>query len=319
MRHGAVCASRPHLVSTHRPEGRTLPDGSGVDPGPLSRDAQDDWAFSAAVELRDAGKTLLEDIAAAEEWKMRPGALENVFQGTFARGTQTFRSVLLLCDRGYGVQAGMLNRSLFEHAVVLWWMHLHDDREWLMDRLRKHHEHSRVLWDRAAAAHPELELPLTTKLRPLDEETIAELDRLFGEYGGTWHGESLFQLVRAVEKRWEEPYQGMFWKFLRFVNQWNNSMLHHSSAGIADAIEWTNPSDPPVLTLGPDRAWSAGSSGPPTGATACSSSARSESCLLIEPTVSANCPTASASVTAGSPEAKSLSWAATILAPVAAA
>jgi hypothetical protein len=230
-----------------------------VDHGSLSRDTQEDWAFSAAVALRDAGKELIEEIDSAGEWTMRPGALGNVFQGTFARGTQTFRAVLLLCDRGYGVQAGMLNRSLFEHAVVLWWMHLHDDREWLMERIRKHHEHSRVLWDRAAQAHPELELPTATKMRPLDEEAIAELDGLFGPHGNTWHGESLAKLVRTVEERWTEPYQGMFWKFFRFVNQWNNSMLHHSAAGITDAIDWATPNAAPVLRLGPDRAWAGAS------------------------------------------------------------
>lgn len=51
---------------------------------------------------------------------MTPGDTSNLLQGTFARGTKSFGAALLLCDRGYGEQAAMLNRSLFEDATIAW-------------------------------------------------------------------------------------------------------------------------------------------------------------------------------------------------------
>jgi hypothetical protein len=45
------------------------------------------------------------------------------------------------------------------------------------------------------------------------------------------------------------------WKLYRFVNSWNNEMLHHSAVAVNDAIVWANPADAPILRLGPDRRW----------------------------------------------------------------
>jgi hypothetical protein len=238
---------------------RTPPETDRFDRGPLSRDAAEEKGFCAGGDLLDEVRRILDEIDEDREWTMTPGALKNVFQGTFASATQTYGAMLLLCDRGYGTQAGMLNRSLFENAVVVWWMHLHENPTEVIELLRKHHEHSRVLWDRAAELHPELQLPPTTKIRAPDESDIADLDRLFGRYGNSWYRKPLVDLVRDVEDRWDENYPGMFWKFLRFVNHWNNSMLHHSSAAVTTAIEWNTIEQPPTLRLGPDREWTQGS------------------------------------------------------------
>lgn len=89
---------------------RETPNLSEFDGGPLRRDAQEDWAFSAARDLRDEVRRMVNEIEATNEWTMTPGAIENLAQGTFARGTKTFGAALLLCDRGYGEQAAMLNR-----------------------------------------------------------------------------------------------------------------------------------------------------------------------------------------------------------------
>ena len=37
---------------------------------------------------------------------------------TYARSTKTYRASVRLCCRGYGVQAGMLNRSLWEDMLM---------------------------------------------------------------------------------------------------------------------------------------------------------------------------------------------------------
>lgn len=114
--------------------------------------------LSACIALRDHVRDLLVAIKATGEWQMSPGAVPNIGYGTVARGTTTYRAALLLADRGYGEQAGMLNRSLFEHPVVAWWLLLQQEQEAVMERIRAHREHAQVLYDRHAALHPELAL-----------------------------------------------------------------------------------------------------------------------------------------------------------------
>jgi hypothetical protein len=231
------------------------PDRDELDHGALSRTPQQDWEFAGARELRDWVQSLTEQLHESAEWQMTPGSFENLFIGTFARGTKTYRAALLLCDRGYGEQAAMLNRSLFEHMVVAWWMLLQPDGDELVAKMQRHHDHARVLYERASEQHPELELEPGKDAEPLDEEYIAALDKEFGPHSGQWHGKRLDQLVREVEGGWAEPYSGVLWKFFRFVNHWNNYILHHSAVGVSEGVRWHDPEETPTLLLGPTRDW----------------------------------------------------------------
>lgn len=226
----------------------------GIDHGPLSRSARDEREFAAAIRLRDWVKDFLAG-PAPTEWSMTPGELNNIFIGTHAKGTKTFRAILLLADRGYGEQGEMLCRSLFEHAVVQWWLLLgeHDEEE-LMETLRRHRQHAAVLFERAMEQHPELNDDKRTG-DSLDAETVAALDKQFGSFGRHWHGKRLDELVREVEDRVDQRYQTTFWKLFRFVNHHNNYTLHHSALGIAGAVEWDDPDDTPKVKVGPSPDW----------------------------------------------------------------
>jgi len=224
-----------------------------IDDGPLMRSAQQEREFEAALQLRSWVKEFL-DGSARTEWKMTPGELDNVFVGTFAKGTKTFRAVVLLCDRGYGQQAAMLNRSLFEHAVVAWWLLLCvEDEEEVMKTLRDHRAHARVLFDRAMEQHPELEEDREDS--PFEPDYIETLDKRFGTFGAQWHGKRLDELVREVEAKIDERYQSLFWKFFRFVNHHNNYVIHHSALGTADTVKWDDPDDTPAVEVGPSQEW----------------------------------------------------------------
>lgn len=226
-----------------------IDDVNPIDEGRLSRSPQQEHEFQAALHIRDWIREFL-DGPAKTEWGMEPGKLDNVFIGTFAKGTKTFRAALLLCDQGYGQQAAMLSRSLFEHAVVSWWLLLCvDDEEEAMERLRQHRHHARVLFERALALHPELEIDLTDE--PLEVNYIETLDERFGRFGGPWHGKRLDELVREIEVKIDERYESLFWKFFRLVNHHNNYTLHHSSLGISDVVRWESPDEAPLLELGP--------------------------------------------------------------------
>src|SRR5690349_11586631 len=53
------------------------------------------------------------------------------------RSMKTYRAVLVLCDSGFGEQAGMLCRSLFEDLLVTHWMKRTGDAE--LDRRFEEH------------------------------------------------------------------------------------------------------------------------------------------------------------------------------------
>lgn len=210
------------------------------------------------MALRDYVGDLLDEIESAGEWKMSPWTVPYVVFGTFARGTKTYRAALLLADRGYGEQAGMLNRSLFEYAVVAWWLLLQHDEEEVMERIRAHREHARVLYDRHSVWHPELALDDEQDhgSATSDKKRAAELDKLFGYHGHKhWTGLTLADLVRQVEEGWDEPYGSLLWKFLRFVNTWNNWMLHHSAMGVIQGVEWADLNESLVLKVDPGPEW----------------------------------------------------------------
>jgi hypothetical protein len=102
-------------------------------------------------------------------------AFRALLLAVFARSTLSYRAVMQLCRGGYGEQADMLNRSLFEDMAAAHWISLH--RLEAVRRIEQHHQHSRVLWNRVIERRPGLGEPVDLGL---DEETVAELDRLSG-------------------------------------------------------------------------------------------------------------------------------------------
>ena len=101
-----------------------------------------------------------------------------------------------------------------------------------------------------------MEIEPRDDVEPFSEEYIDELDGLFTRYGGQWHGKRLDELVRETEEHWDEAdYASLLWKVYRFVNHWNNYMLHHSSIGVSDAVAWPDPEESPIFEFGPSRDW----------------------------------------------------------------
>ncbi|MDW5595099.1 DUF5677 domain-containing protein [Conexibacter stalactiti] len=229
-------------------------DQPTADDGPLTRVGNEVQEFEAALRLRDWVKDLV-DGSARTEWTMTPGSLNNVFVGTFGKGTKTYRAGLLLCDRGYGPQAGMLGRSLFEHMVVAWWLLLCvTDESAPMEALRAHQQHSAVLFARAGEHHPEF--LGDEKIPTVSDAEAAQLDTRFGRYGArAWHGKDLAGLVREVEAVVRAEYRGRFWSLFRFVNAQNNYILHHSAIGLLDTVQWTDSESAPDVSVGPNRIW----------------------------------------------------------------
>jgi hypothetical protein len=129
-----------------------------------------------------------------------------------------------LCRGGYGEHADMLNRSLFEDMVAAHWISLH--REEAVQKIEKHHQHSRILWNRVLDRRPGLGDPVDPGL---DDETIAELDRIFGQHGTRpWLGLGMWDLI--CEQLWPDAQsQEQLWRFYELAHRANNQKLHLTS------------------------------------------------------------------------------------------
>lgn len=55
------------------------------------------------------------------------GVVEPLVAATFARTLKTYHATLRLAEAGYGEQACMLTRSMFEDLVVAFWVREHPD------------------------------------------------------------------------------------------------------------------------------------------------------------------------------------------------
>lgn len=153
----------------------------------------------------------------------------------FARATLTYRAVMQLCRGGFGEQADMLNRSLFEDMTAAHWVSLHPQEA--VERIEKHHQHSRVLWRRVIERRGLGEAPDLG----LDAETVRALDDLFGPHGSKpWLGINMWDLVCEIEGLWEEEPREQLWLFYELAHRANNQKLHLTSFAIgrvADARE----------------------------------------------------------------------------------
>lgn len=163
-------------------------------------------------------------------WGRKPTGSGEPYQylllAIFARSTLTYRAIMHLCRGGYGQQADMLNRSLFEDMAAAHWVSLH--REEAIERLEKHHQHSRALWNRVIERRPGLGEPVDLGL---DDGTVDALDRMFGQHGTRpWMGLGMWDLVTEIEQLWpDDEGREQLWRFYELAHRANNQKLHLSS------------------------------------------------------------------------------------------
>jgi hypothetical protein len=172
------------------------------------------------------------------EWPGRP--VESVCDGLvlalFARSLDTAAAAIRLAGDGYGAQASMLNRSLFEDMIDAHWVATDEEAA---DRCyRDHLEHGRMLLADAVAKYPEyyseIELP------EFDPDERKALDRDYGRFGHkSWTKVSLHDRVSLVEGHWTEEVGRQTLHFFHDIaHRENNQTLHVSSATLGKNLEF---------------------------------------------------------------------------------
>ncbi|MFN8161718.1 MAG: DUF5677 domain-containing protein [Solirubrobacterales bacterium] len=204
------------------------------------------------TQLRACEKLLDFVLGAIVPWRGR--ALEREHDGLiaaiFARTTNTYWSALELARMGFGEQASMLNRSLFEDMVDLHW--IADNPETAIEHYDQHNRHGEMLLADALRKHPEF-MP-AGELPAVHSEERARLDKLFGQYGHrSWTTTTLYDRVESIEHWWGQRDDVRHLQFFRdVVHRDNNQLLHVSAHSLNQMVRRSGPDAGGLaLKLGP--------------------------------------------------------------------
>ncbi len=161
---------------------------------------------------------------------------------TYARSSKTFLGSFRLAAVGYGAQAAMLNRSLFEDMIVAHWIRRNPTEA--PEMFERHRQHTLdQIRQKYAKYGREDEV---SSWRPLTDEERAELAVEY-ERKHHWTRRSLYELVKDVEDDWRDEHtdRRMLWEVFDVVHRFNNLVLHHSFFGLGltaqpkeDGIRW---------------------------------------------------------------------------------
>ncbi len=165
--------------------------------------------------------------------RQRPARREadRILTMAMARGTTTFKAALRLIESGYGREASMLNRSMFEGMAVAHWIAANEDEaERRFPKAMEFELHQ--IGEMAREIEPDAPDPQgAVRLEPAE---LAEAKRLFGSHNDRlWTGhKNVRELIAEVEGQWEEPGRSVLHTYLRYENRQNNKVLHASAIGL---------------------------------------------------------------------------------------
>lgn len=152
---------------------------------------------------------------------------------TLARSARTFVIVVHLCRLGYGQQASMLNRTLFEDMVYAHWAARYPSRS---HRLMRWHEEYVKL--RRIAAYKRNNLADAHSMTPPDWDGKRR-HRMGGLFrSGGWTGRSIPKMLKAVETMWgTEEERRRLHRMHDIIHQSNNTLMHHSSRSLSLGVQ----------------------------------------------------------------------------------
>ena len=203
--------------------------------------------LSACLQLRDAY------LVRCEPWKGRSAEspADRIILLEVGRSTKTYRASIELARKGYGEQAAMLNRALFESMAVARW--INENETVAAERFPRAAEFEDYLTMERLKNTGWLEPGEELEIE-LDDEALVSLRRDFGKYNeGLWTGhDGIRELLNDIRTQFTEEEWTMVQNYLRTGHQENNQLLHSTAGGLRRAyldLEdgrygiWTGPSD----------------------------------------------------------------------------
>jgi hypothetical protein len=201
-------------------------------------------------ELADCDRIREHAVGMFENWTGRgiESTADGLVVAIFARSIDTFTCSLRNVRLGYGAQAAMLNRSLFEDMADAHW--IITDPESAEAQYSNHYEHGRMLLADTVASfpdmYPHIEFP------EFDPEERTRLDKAFGAFGQKpWSGLSLYQRVQLIKDQWQTEMDREGLRFMHALAHRENNQTLHVSAQSLGAVVVLDESGRPAFRVGP--------------------------------------------------------------------
>jgi hypothetical protein len=200
--------------------------------------------FSSCEDLLDAGARLVD-----ETGRTSIGGAKYLLAVQATRATHSFESVIALCRIGRGVQAAMINRSLFEDVLDVHWVAANPDEA---PRLADDHERLIELGERAMFTRFGRE-----GVEALDDEERRDLKVLVDRYDGfrrSWTLANDQTRIALIKERWENEAEaaGYVDQTYELIQRQNNTLLHSSPTALSIAMM---PGRRGPNRVGPDGWW----------------------------------------------------------------
>jgi hypothetical protein len=153
----------------------------------------------------------------------------------FARSFTTFCAIVHLARAGFGQQASMLNRSLFEDMVDIHWVCANPERA--VELYEDHQLHGKMLLADQVIKY--VDLLGQQEVPTFDSAERERLDTVFGRYGTkSWTTLSIYQRVDEIQKFWTSDEDKRLLRFFRDIpHQQNNEALHVTAQGLTSLVK----------------------------------------------------------------------------------
>jgi hypothetical protein len=159
----------------------------------------------------------------------KPTPAHHAVTWTTARSYRTFLAVVHLCECGYGQQAAMLNRTLFEDMISAHWAVKHP--ETAAKRLIEHDQYTATL---RAEMYTEHGIPFAPPNLPrYTDEERERLNKRYRDGSSAWTGKTLPRMVKAVAPMWEEVDRRLLHQMHDIAHRAHNTLLHHSATSLS--------------------------------------------------------------------------------------
>lgn len=172
---------------------------------------------------------------------------------TTARSYRTYLVVVHLCKCGYGQQASMLNRTLFEDMISAHWAVKHPKAA--ERRMAEHDQYTATLRAEQYAKHG-ISYAAGKGLPTYTQKQRARLDRRYRRGSSGWTGKSLPAMLRDVESMWTEPDRRLLNQMHDIAHRAHNTLLHHSATSLSLGVTVTTDdegNDTVTFNVGPTR------------------------------------------------------------------
>lgn len=154
-----------------------------------------------------------------------------------ARVVPLVESAVILARAGYGREAMMLNRPLFELMIDAYWTEA--NRDLAEERFLAHARFTQHLQRQVFRRYPEL--GVAVRENGLEEEELEASRKLFGRHASkSWSGVKLFKRIEAMKAQLD-PAEHRQLKFVRDVlHDLTNAELHPSAWSLGRALRYAD-------------------------------------------------------------------------------